>query len=180
MPGAGQGESFPLLAPDGTVAAPSYAFSGAGNSGVYRTATAEVAVAVAGAARLIVGSSGVKLGTQLIMNNQPLSNPSIVTQGRTTSGTESANFAVVTNGTTAGVVQRTLTTATTMLFFVNTSPTGTLRVKPATGERFLRSSGLVDVDKYIELPYGASAIVHRYATGSIVVMAEQGAITEEP
>ncbi len=56
--------SFPLLAPNGSVAAPSYSFSGSSNTGMYASASNDLTFATNGANRLSILTSGyIGIGT---------------------------------------------------------------------------------------------------------------------
>lgn len=78
---------FPMLAPDGSVGAPSYSFSGLTSSGLYRVAGAGVAIASGGSqVMLFPGSGNIQSSTGIRLPDGTASTPAINWTNSATSG----------------------------------------------------------------------------------------------
>lgn len=79
-PGAIPAGSFPLLAPDGTVSAPSYSFTNSATSGLYSPAVNQVAITTNGAQGFLVDASQVSyFASQLVVNANAAAFPASAT-----------------------------------------------------------------------------------------------------
>jgi len=133
---AAGGVTFPLLAPNGTVAAPSYAFSASTGTGLYSPVANQAALSAGGTQVLLAQSTGVSVTGTLSSTGTATLNALGVTNNATVGGTLGVTGAATLAGVTATTVAAsglvsanlglTVTGANTSLTTLSTSGLATL------------------------------------------------------
>jgi hypothetical protein len=109
---------FPLLAPDGSVAAPSYAFNSSSGTGLYYTAT-QLGFTVAGGSAAFIDSAGINSRNfRTFTNCSSAASPAVCASA-------AAGSVVVAAAATTVVVNTTLVTANSNIFLMYDSSLGT-------------------------------------------------------